>query len=331
MGGFDGSSMRRIFRNYVFVDYATQGYIGLVALLILLFHNETVPQWKALLLTQLCGIGLVHGIIQLEACRPAFAPLEFLRHFYPVLLYTWFFAETGWLNRMFFREFMDPVAIRWDQELFGCQPSVLFMYKLPWLGISELFYAAYFSYYVMIAGVGLALYIRSRRQFFHYVSVISFVFYLCYMVYIVLPIIGPRVFFHDVAGYSLPEAYQSLAVTDVYPKAVERGPFFQVMAFIYRVFEAPGAAFPSSHVAIALTTVFFSFRYLRPIRYLHLLVAVLLCLATIYCRYHYAVDVLAGILTAVLLVPLANWLYGRFGEALTPAHGSINSAVGSRN
>jgi membrane-associated phospholipid phosphatase len=80
------------------------------------------------------------------------------------------------------------------------------------------------------------------------------------------------------------------------------------------VFEAPGAAFPSSHVAVALCTVFFSFRYLRPIRYLHLAVAVLLCLATVYCRYHYVVDVLAGLLTAAMVIPLGNWLYFKFGQ-----------------
>ena len=68
------------------------------------------------------------------------------------------------------------------------------------------------------------------------------------------------------------------------------------MLWVYRVFEAPGAALPSSHVAVALCTVFFSFRYLRRIRYVHLAVAVLLCLATVYCRYHYVVDVLAGLL-----------------------------------
>ena len=31
------------------------------------------------------------------------------------------------------------------------------MATLPWLPVSELFYASYFSYYVMIAGVGLTL------------------------------------------------------------------------------------------------------------------------------------------------------------------------------
>jgi len=70
---------------------------------------------------------------------------------------------------------------------------------------------------------------------------------------------------------------------------------------------------PSSHVAIALTTVYFSFRYLRLIRWLHLAVAVLLCLSTIYCRYHYAVDVLAGLITVAVLLPFANWLYFKLG------------------
>jgi membrane-associated phospholipid phosphatase len=86
---------------------------------------------------------------------------------------------------------------------------------------------------------------------------------------------------------------------------------FGVMAWIYRVFESPGAAFPSSHVAIALCTLYFSFRYLRAIRYLHLVLVVLLCLSTIYCHYHYGVDVLAGLLTAAVLLRLGNWLYSR--------------------
>jgi membrane-associated phospholipid phosphatase len=183
------------------------------------------------------------------------------------------------------------------------------MQRLPYLAVSELFYAAYFSYYVMIAGVGLALYLSQREQYSHYLSVVSFVFYCCYATYIVLPIIGPRVFFRDAGGYDLPDNLQQLAPGAAYPEAVQHGPFFHLMAFIYRVFEAPGAAFPSSHVAVAWCTVFFSFRYLRPIRFVHLVVAVLLCLSTIYCRYHYVLDVLAGVATAALLVPLGNWFY----------------------
>ncbi len=301
-------------RNYTFVDYATQAYIALVGLLILFFHNSTVPNWQGLFLAHAVGLVLVHALIQAQARFRSVRLLDFLRHFYPVILYTAFFIETGSLNRMFFKDYLDPQFAQWEQQLFGCQPSVLFMQKLPWLALSEMFYISYFSYYVMIAGVGVALFLRSRQQFFHYISVVSFLFYVCYLIYVVLPVIGSRAFFRQVDGYSLPEATQQLAITDAYPDAVQAGPFFHLMKWVYRVFEAPGAGFPSSHVAVALCTVFFSFRYLRPIRYVHLAVAVLLCLATVYCRYHYVIDVLAGLVTAAVVIPVGNWLYFKFGE-----------------
>jgi membrane-associated phospholipid phosphatase len=301
-------------KHYTFVDYATQAYMALVALVVLAFHNGTVPQWPWLVAAHLLGLGLVHGLIQ--SCRGERPPLplDFLRHFYPVFLYLWFFSECGWLNRMFFKDYLDPTAIRLDQAIFGCQPSILFMRKLPYLPVSELFYGAYFSYYVMIFGIGIALYVRNRGQFFHYLTVISFVFYICYACYIALPVIGPRAFFHDVPGFTLSPELDALAPDTSYPAAVQAGPFFRLMAFIYHIFEAPGAAFPSSHVAIALCTVYFSFKYLRRIRYPHLVLAILLCLATVYCRYHYAVDVLAGTGTTLLLVPIANRLYFRFAK-----------------
>jgi len=301
-------------KHYTFVDYTTQAYMALVGLLILCFHNSTVPHWPQLLGAHVVTLVLVHLLILAHARRPAGGLLDFLRHFYPVLLYTAFFLETGQVNRMFFPDYLDPMVARWEQGLFGCQPSVLFMAKLPWLAVSELFYAAYFSYYIMIGGVGIALFLRSREQFFHYVSVVSFLFYVCYLIYIILPVIGSRAFFHQVEGYSLPAATQQLAVTDAYPAAVQAGLVFRLMRWMYVIFEAPGAALPSSHVAVALCTVYFSFRYLRPIRYLHLVVAGLLCLATVYCRYHYVVDVLAGLATAGVLIPTGNWLYFKFGE-----------------
>ena len=307
-------------KHYTSVDYATQGYTAVVGLLILCFHNDTVPHWPRLLCAHVGTLGLVHLLIQAHARRPSGRALDFLRCFYPVLLYTAFFCETGLINRMFFPDYLDPLVARWEQSLFGCQPSVLFMEKLPWLAVSELFYAAYFVYYIMVAGVGLALFLRNRNQFFHYVSVVSFLFYVCYLIYVILPVIGPRAFFHQVEGYSFPAATQQLAVTDAYPHAVQAGPMFRLMRWVYVVFESPGAALPSSHVAVALCTVFFSFRYLRPIRYAHLGAAFLLCLATIYCRYHYAVDVLAGVATAAVLIPTGNWLYFKFGVGRrTPA------------
>ena len=299
-------------RGYTFVDYATQGYVAVVGALIVLFHGNGLAGWQWLMLVHLATLGMIHGLIRWHARKPDVKLLGLLRHFYPVLLYAGFYAETGWLDQMFVKGFLDPTIIRWDQALFGCQPSLVLMQKLPYLPISEIFYAAYFSYYMMIGGIGLILYLQDRRKFFHYVSVVSFVFYVCYLIYIFVPVVGPPIFYRNIPGYSPPAEFEPLSFSAHDPRAIQSGLFYQVMKWIYAVFEAPGAAIPSSHVAVALCTVYFSFRYIRRIRWSHLGLAVLLCVSTVYCHYHYACDVLAGVIAAALLIPTANWLYFKF-------------------
>jgi membrane-associated phospholipid phosphatase len=307
-------------KNYTFVDFATQGYLLGVGLLVLAFHSDRTPHGLYLVAAHAMVMLLIHGLITLHASRRPGRLLEFFRNFYPILLFTGFYRETGMLHHLFFADFLDPWLIRLEDWIFGGQPSLGFMDRLPYLMVSELFYAAYFSYYLMIVGVGIALYVRNRVHFFHYISVLSLVFYICYLAYIILPVMGPRAFYGGPMGYEVPAEVRPEEVP-AYPEAVQRGPFFQVMRQIYHHLEAPGAAFPSSHVAIAIVTVWFSFRYLPRIRYLHLADVVLLCASTVYCRYHYVVDVAAGAMTAAVLIPIANWLYFRYprqAEELRP-------------
>jgi membrane-associated phospholipid phosphatase len=298
-------------KHYTFVDYATQAYTLGVGLLILCFHGDRVASWPWLLGAHVGTLGLVHGLIRYHAGGARCRVVNFLRHYYPILLYTGFYRETGELHHMFYAGFLDPVIIKLEGALFGFQPSLLFMDRLPYRAVAEVLYGAYFTYYLMIAGIGLALFLRNREQFFHFLAVVSFVFYVCYLTYIVLPVMGPRTFYRDPVEYTLPAEVQPAYVPPM-PDAVRSAVFCQIMGFIYQHFEAPGAAFPSSHVAVALTTVWFSFRYLRRIRHLHLVDALLLCASTVYCRYHYVVDVAAGALTAAMLVPLGDYLYRRF-------------------
>src|SRR5437899_8759432 len=135
-------------RRYAFVDYATQGYTALVGLLILVFHNHTVSNWRILVAGHFVLLLVVHGIIQRHSHGKPGAILDFIRHFYPVILYTAYFCETGQINRMFFPDYLDPTFIHWEDRVFGGQPSVWFMEKLPYLPISELFYTSYFCYYI---------------------------------------------------------------------------------------------------------------------------------------------------------------------------------------
>ncbi|HYV28960.1 MAG TPA: phosphatase PAP2 family protein [Candidatus Eisenbacteria bacterium] len=305
-------------KNYAFIDFATQGYILLTGLLILIFPGAGVPYRLLLLTAHVLGMVLIHLLIGFNAARNGGKPIQFLRHFYPILLYTAFYRETAALNHLFISGYLDPLFVRLEERLFGLQPSLAFMDWLPFLPVSEILYASYFSYYLMIGGVGVALFLRNRAQFFHYLSVVSFVFYVCYLIYIFLPVMGPRIFYYEnISDFLPPELQPPMPV--MFPTTVQSGPFYQIMVIIYRYFEAPGAAFPSSHVAVAITTLYFSILYLRRIRQVHLVAVLLLCLSTVYCRYHYVVDVFAGVLTALVLVPLGNKLYFKFKQ-LSPIH-----------
>lgn len=297
-------------KHYAFIDYATQLYLGLVAVIILLLHGDAVPGWPWFLVAHVITIIAIHALILASASRPQNRMLDFLRHFYPVLLYAGLYRETASLNQIVHRGYLDAVFYRLDEQLFGGQPSFAFMAMFPGRLVSELFYAAYFSYYLMISGVGIALFLRDRAQFNHYLSVTSFVFYTCYLVYIFLPVVGPRIYYPELSHLTLP-AEHIPDVVPPFPAAVQEGFFYRLMEVIYKHFESPGAAFPSSHVAIAIVTVYFSFLYLPKIRWPHLFVVVLLCLATVYCRYHFAIDVIAGVVMAAITLPIANALYSR--------------------
>ena len=303
-----------MFRHYRFIDFATQGYLVFTGMLALWGGVTGRPVWLWVALGHAAVILAVHLLVVANESGRARGPVPtLLRHLYPILLYTAVYNETGHLTQLFTSGYYDPILIRLEDRWFGGQPSLSWMVSWPNPLLSEVLYAAYFSFYLMIVGVAVALYVRDLRQFDHYVSVLSFVFYVCYAFYIFVPVVGPRSFVGEFNGYHLPAAVMPAVVPPV-PEALTDGVFFQIMAVIYRYLETPGAAFPSSHVAVAWCTVWFSFRYLRKIRWIHAVMAVLLSLSTIYCRYHYVVDVFAGIATAALLVPLGDRLHRRFAR-----------------
>jgi len=297
-------------QSYRFVDYATQTYLFLVGVLILFFHNESISDFQLLLLAHGTGILVIHAFIVGSARRPENRFFFFFRHFYPLLLYAFLYRESEQLNLMFVTRYLDSVFITVEEWIFGFQPAVVFMNALPHPVVSEFFYMSYFSYYVMIAGVGLALYFRKREAFWHYLAVLSFVFYVCFLAFIFLPVAGPPAFYMEIPRFvdqhRLP--YYPLE----FPPGAISGPFFHLMAILYRAFESGGGAFPSSHVAAAICVLFFSWRYLPRVRFLILAGTIALSVATVYCRYHYAVDVLAGAATAAVLIPIGEWLYRRY-------------------
>lgn len=239
------------------------------------------------------GIGLLGwAIIELQKRHPDNTILIFLRGWYQPITYTYFYELCDHLNRFLIPVFIDAPFQRLEAAIFGFHPSLTMRAALPYPLLAELMYISYFSYYALIPILGFTLWFKDRKRFGGLILRTSAVFYLCYAIYAVLPVMGPRIM-----GYPHPEGII----------------FDHIMAFIYRVGEIDGAAIPSSHVAVALVITIYAAK-VRPklFRYFYFPDVILLSISTVYCGYHYAIDVVAGFITTILVLTMIRiWEHRR--------------------
>ena len=72
--------------------------------------------------------------------------------------------------------------------------------------------------------------------------------------------------------------------------------------------------FPSMHVAISLVVWLYAYRNSKRLFWILSPLILSLWLSTLYLRYHYLIDVLAGLILAPVSYLLANAFFRRFGE-----------------
>src|SRR4029077_18302191 len=72
--------------------------------------------------------------------------------------------------------------------------------------------------------------------------------------------------------------------------------------------------FPSLHVAISFVVWLYAYRNSKKLFWILSPLMLSLWFSTLYLRYHYLIDVVAGLILAPLSYWLANGLFRRFGE-----------------
>lgn len=279
--------------NFKKIDYLTLGYLTIVILVITIFR-QNLKYWKINLILTIFFIALIFFIIWLKQ-RTDNAFVKILRSWYPILLYTPLFEQTGFINRTIFPDYIDGFFIRLEYSIFGFHPAIELGNAFDHILIMEFFHLAYFSYYIIIPLLGLILYLQNKEQFEEYLFVNSFTFYTCLVVYLFLPVLGARY-------YANPPFFAG-------PFWKEGFLFIPVMRFIYRVGEVDGAAFPSSHVAVALIILIYTYLYAKKYFYAALFIIVSLIISTVYCRFHYVVDIIASFFWAPVTFYLGRKIY----------------------
>lgn len=188
---------------------------------------------------------------------------------------------------------MDYLLIRLDYLIFGDYPTIA-MERIMQPILTDILQVAYTTYYFLPIMLGITLKVKNRDEDFKKsLFLILLCFYLSYVGYILVPALGPRYAMEHLHGMELTGFIVAKPIQDT----------LNLLEGIKR------NAFPSGHTAITLTVLFLSYRYVRGLFWAMLIPSLLLVVATVYCRYHYVVDVIAGILLTIVTIAIGEVYY----------------------
>jgi membrane-associated phospholipid phosphatase len=266
------------------VDYWTLGY-ALVAAAAIAWRapREQIP---ALLAIHALLAALV---LMMPRARRAGPVGRFLGDWYALLIVTALYTEVGLVNLADGRAY-DRIVLGWEQALFGFQPGRDWIRSNPSTWLAWALYLGYLAYYPIIAAGPLALWATGRREAMRRaMTTIMATFYVCYTIFLLFPVVGPRHIF---------PAADNVATRTL---------IAQVTAQFIEHVAAWGAAFPSSHVAVSVAATVAALLEWRMLGASLVVPTTLLALGSVYGQFHYAVDVLAG-LGVGLAVAAVVWL-----------------------
>ena len=222
-------------------------------------------------------------------------------------LLAWWYPDTYELNRMFPN--LDHLFAGWEQDLFGCQPALLFAKALPWAVVSELMSMGYFMYYPMIAAVVLYYFFCRYYEAERVSFVLLASFFIYYLIYIYVPVVGPTFYFdavgvQDIAKGIFPAMgdYFSTHTNCLPTPGYTDGIFYQLVEDAKEAGERPTAAFPSSHVGVSTICMLLAWHSRnRKLLFTMLPFYIFLCMATVYIQAHYLIDAIAGWISAIVI------------------------------
>ena len=221
----------------------------------------------------------------------------FMRFFYdlvfPTICILLVFDSLEWVVHYVNPVDIDPTLIRLDYLIFGNHPTVMLETIMnPYL--TDILQLAYSTYYFIPVGLGVVLLFKNQRaEFNRSIFMILFCFYLSYLGYILFPALGPRFYLKHLQSTEL----QGFLFAE------------PLMNFLNRLEGIKRDAFPSGHTGITLIVLFLAYKYNKKFFRITLPIVSALIFATVYCRYHYVVDVIAGFALTLITIVLGEWYY----------------------
>ena len=227
-----------------------------------------------------------------------------IRIAYPALLFAFFYRITGGLMFLVFDRFYDRQLTSFERLIFGLNPTLYI--DRHWLNTwaNEVFSFCYMAYYFMIPVFVLVLFVKKHhgtiKSFF---TAVCLTFFLSYVLFFLYPIEGPR--WHFAAQYV---------------NEIESPLFRELVEVIIDKGAVRGGCMPSSHFGVALVIMMYCFRYYRKAGWPLLPINVGLAIGTVWGRFHYVSDVVAGGLLGLASVLVVWKHYPRWSRSTVAHH-----------
>jgi membrane-associated phospholipid phosphatase len=284
-------------------EQVTFAYLTWTLCLLLAYRNNIPHAAKYAALHATIAVAITQ--LAWSVTRSRSTTLQFARHWYPLPLYIFFFEELQALVHAIHRGWFDRWLIQFDYNLAGVHPSVwLARFANPTLNDAMQF--AYMTYFLFLVILPAILYIQNQRAAFWTVMVSTAIaHYSVYIIAVLFPIESPY-----------------FALASLNTTTLQGGALTATIELIERFGRVHGAAFPSAHVAGSLVAILAARRYKPWLFRLCQPFFTTMCVATVYGRYHYIADVLAGLAVGALAWAAGQWLMNR--QNLQPEIAELN-------
>lgn len=225
------------------------------------------------------------------------ALLDFLRETLPFLFCISIYTNMHDMVHLVNPNDVDASLIAWDQYLLGFQPAI-YLESFITPELTDFMYFSYSSFLIYIIMFTMYLYVRKNNTAFRETLVsVVLTFYIGYIGYVIFPAVGPKFNMSHLFETSLSGSF----ITDRLSFLMN----YEISEYTRR------DCFPSLHNGVIFLILLFAFKHQKRYAFLFLPFAIALFISTLYLRYHYFVDMIAGFLLAIIVFYLGpilnNW------------------------
>jgi membrane-associated phospholipid phosphatase len=283
------------FKRLYAVDKVIIAYLTILSLLILT-ATERIEKWYLFVIAHTLGSLFFVVLAKWVAPRLGTAG-RYLRGWNSLLVIPLTYKELEYLIPRIHPRDYDWELAAIDYRVFGAHPTV-WLERWLWPPLTEFFQIFYATYYFYPLILGIVLWRKGWLAKFHFwVMILMLGLLTSYLGYLAVPAIGPRFILADQQTQPLSGIFLFEAIRTTLDKAegITRD------------------CFPSGHTELTLLVLYYAWRFHRPTFRWFLLPCSTIILSTVYLRYHYVIDIVAGFGFALVIVLTAEWLHRKLG------------------